>query len=76
MVTQTAALPPDAANQVYVSVKTILAGNLHLPDKEVFQDSIDQPDSVGRRIPVFCFLVTHPIHGHALFDVGVRKVRV
>ncbi|KAI0344769.1 Metallo-hydrolase/oxidoreductase [Trametopsis cervina] len=67
------AFPPDREDQLYVSVKPIVAGNMFLPHKEVFQDSIDLPESEGVRIPVFCFFISHPTEGDALFDLGVRK---
>ena len=69
-------LPPDAPNQVYLSVKAMCAGRFWLPDTFVFQDSQDRgaPDSEGVWVPDFAFLVTHPTKGRALFDLGIRKV--
>jgi len=66
-------IPADVDGQAFMIVKPILAGNLFLPDKEVFQDSIDLPDTEGIHIPVFCFFLSHPTKGNVLFDLGVRK---
>lgn len=68
-------LPADSVNQVYVTVKPIVAGDLHIPMNIVFEDSHDEPDSNSVPIPAFSFLITHPTRGHLLFDLGVRKVR-
>lgn len=67
-------IPTDVDGQVYVSVKPIVAGTLFLPHREVFQDSVDQPGSAGMRVPVICFLISHPTKGNAIFDLGIRKV--
>jgi hypothetical protein len=67
-------IPPDIENQVYVSVKPIVAGTLFLPHKEIFQDAVDLPSSEGLRTPVICSLISHPTMGDALFDLGIRKV--
>lgn len=67
-------LPADQPNQVYVSVKALCPGKLHLPHAWVFQDCIDQPESVGSWVPTFSFLISHPTKGHAMFDLGLRKV--
>ena len=72
-----ASLPQDRADQVYVSIKAIQVADLFLPDKFVYKDAedADVPDTVGSRLPVLAFLVTHPTKGKAMFDLGVRKVR-
>lgn len=67
-------LPADLPDQVYVSVKALCPGKLHLPYAWVFQDCIDQPESVGSWVPTFSFLISHPTKGHAMFDLGLRKV--
>ena len=67
-------LPPDSEHQTYVTVKPIIVGSLYLPFKEVFEDHVDAPTTAGNRVPVICFLITHPTKGHALFDLGIRKV--
>ena len=75
--TQHTSLPPfpsDAPDQIYVSVKVINTGYLYLPYLEVFQDSIDLPNSEGSTVPVFTFLVEHPTRGRTLFDLGLKKV--
>jgi hypothetical protein len=69
------ALPAESPSQAFVTVKALLSCFLHLPYNLVFQDSIDLPDSDASYAPVFSFLITHPTHGHTLFDLGVRKVR-
>ena len=68
-------LPPDKADQAYVTVHALLAGGLWLPHKDVFQDSVNEPSEVGSEIPFIAFMVTHPTHGRSLFDLGMRKVR-
>lgn len=68
-------LPADLDHQAYVVVRPIIAGSLHIPLNIVFEDSLDEPDSNSVHIPTFSFLITHPTHGHMLFDLGVRKVR-
>lgn len=68
-------LPADRPNQTYVTVKAFCAGKAHLPHSLVFEDCEGEPDSVGVQIPVLCFLISHPTKGHALFDLGIRKVR-
>ena len=67
-------LPSDAVSQPFVSVSAILAGFMYLPDKEVFEDSLDK--ETGRKVPSFSFLVEHSEHGKVLFDLGTRKVRI
>ena len=69
-----AALPADTQRQTYVTVKPIIAGSLFLPFRDVFEDRLDAPTSTGSRVPVICFLISHPTKGYALFDLGIRKV--
>ncbi|EGN94971.1 hypothetical protein SERLA73DRAFT_187253 [Serpula lacrymans var. lacrymans S7.3] len=66
-------LPGDTVNQPYVSVSCIPAGFLHLPDREVFDDALEQPESTGRQVPSFAFLIDHSEYGKLLFDLGLRK---
>jgi hypothetical protein len=66
-------LPSDAI-QCFVSVSAIPAGFMYLPDKEVFEDSLDK--DTGRKVPSFSFLVEHGEHTKILFDLGTRKVRI
>ena len=68
--------PSDANNQAYVSVHALLVGGLWLPYREVFQDCLHEPASVGSNIPFFAFMLVHPTKGRALFDLGIRKVRL
>ncbi|EKM53980.1 uncharacterized protein PHACADRAFT_122640 [Phanerochaete carnosa HHB-10118-sp] len=68
-------LPPDTENQTYLTVHALLAGGLWLPYREVFQDSLHEPPEVGSDIPFIAFLITHPTHGRALFDLGMRKAK-
>ena len=68
-------LPSDSESQTYVTVHALPAGGLWLPHREVFQDCFDQTSEIGSEIPFIAFLVTHPTHGRALFDLGMRKVR-
>lgn len=74
MVVMSASLPADAENQTYVTVHALLAGGLWLPQREVFQDSIDKSAELGSELPFIAFLVTHPTYGRVLFDLGMRKV--
>lgn len=69
-----AQLPKDREDQVFVSVKSIVVGSVYLPFSEIFDDCIGAPKIQGNRVPVICFLITHPTKGHALFDLGIRKV--
>jgi hypothetical protein len=56
-----------------VSVSAIPAGFIYLPDKEVFEDSLDK--DTGRKVPYLSFLVEHGEHTKILFDLGTRKNR-
>ena len=76
MTAQSPLLPADRADQVYVSVKALSPGKLHLPHAWVFQDCVGQPESTGSWVPTFSFLIEHPSRGRAMFDLGLRKVRV
>ena len=67
-------LPSDAVSQRFVSVSAIPAGFIYLPDREVFEDSLDK--DTGRKVPSFSFLVEHGEHAKILFDLGTRKVRI
>ncbi|KAF7798135.1 hypothetical protein EIP86_009350 [Pleurotus ostreatoroseus] len=73
MTTQSPRLPADRADQVYVSVKALSPGKLHLPHAWVFQDCVSQPESAGSWVPTFSFLIEHPSRGRAMFDLGLRK---
>ncbi|ESK92506.1 metallo-beta-lactamase superfamily protein [Moniliophthora roreri MCA 2997] len=66
-------LPVDAERQKYVQCSAIAAGSIWLPDRGVFEDSIDCDVDVGRRVPSLCFLIEHEDHGKLLFDLGLRK---
>ncbi|KAK7062702.1 hypothetical protein VNI00_000190 [Paramarasmius palmivorus] len=66
-------LPCDVDGQNYVQCAAIVAGSIWLPDREVFEDSIDFDVDVGRRVPSLCFLIEHKEHGKLLFDLGLRK---
>lgn len=67
-------LPKDVANQTFVSVKAIAAGELFLPYVAVFDDSAHLPPTEGCRVPSIAFLVSHPTEGYAMFDLGLKKV--
>ena len=69
----THALPGDSKGQVYVTVHAFVVGGLWFPVREVFQDSLHEPETVGSNIPFIAFMVTHPTKGRALFDLGLRK---
>ncbi|KIP01907.1 hypothetical protein PHLGIDRAFT_79929 [Phlebiopsis gigantea 11061_1 CR5-6] len=72
----TPSLPSDTEDQVYVTVHAFTVGGLWFPAREVFQDSLHEPETVGSNIPFIAFLVTHPTKGRALFDLGLRKATV
>lgn len=63
----------DSEGQKFVSVYAIHAGSIYLPDKEVFEDSLDKHS--GSKVPSFAFLIEHSEHGRLMFDLGLRKVR-
>lgn len=67
-------LPVDTDRQTYVAVHSLSVGGGYLPDNLVFQDCKGEPDDVGREIPVMAFMITHPVYGRTLFDLGMRKV--
>ena len=69
-----APLPRDGVNQAYISVKTICAGEMFLPDEWLYRDCKDVPWDQGATVPDFSFLLTHPTKGKAMFDLGIRKV--
>ena len=71
-------LPGDRPEQVYVSVKVMKVGTASLPDNWMYKDAQDAkvPDEVRTTIPCFSFLIEHPTRGKALFDLGMRKVRL
>ncbi|KAF7798134.1 hypothetical protein EIP86_009349 [Pleurotus ostreatoroseus] len=73
MATENPPLPADRPNQTYVTVKALCAGRLDLPNSFCFEDCKDHPDSEYLDVPSFCFLVSHPTKGHAMFDLGIRK---
>lgn len=62
---------PDVPGQRYVSVSALHAGSVFLPDREVFDDSLDT--DTGSKVPSFAFLIQHGQHGKLLFDLGLRK---
>ena len=70
----TSSFPPDVSNQIYVTIQALVAGHVWLRESLVFLDSKEKPADVGSWVPAFSFLITHPIKGKALFDLGVRKV--
>lgn len=74
MATQDPPLPADRTNQTYVTVKALCVGRVYLENRFVFEDSMDEPESAGLQLPVFSFLISHPTKGHAMFDLGIRKV--
>ena len=53
-------------------------GTASLPDNWMYKDAQDAkvPDEVRTTIPCFSFLIEHPTRGKALFDLGMRKVRL
>lgn len=69
-------LSVDTENQIYVTVHALLAGELWLPYNMVYQDSVHEPREIGCQVPDFAFMITHPTHGRALFDLGMRKVSI
>lgn len=71
---QVPSLPADAEGQTFVTVQALHVGGLWLPYREVFQDSLHEPFTVGSDIPFIAFLITHPAHGRILFDLGLRRV--
>ncbi|KAH9916036.1 uncharacterized protein B0H18DRAFT_1087400 [Fomitopsis serialis] len=62
---------PDVPGQRYVSVYALHAGSVFLPDREVFDDSLDT--DTGSKVPSFAFLIQHGQRGKLLFDLGLRK---
>ncbi|KAJ3555476.1 hypothetical protein NM688_g2559 [Phlebia brevispora] len=66
-------LPSDSPDQTFVSVQAIVGGHFFLPYLEVFEDCRGHPANEGCRVPSLAFLITHPSHGRALFDLGLRK---
>ncbi|KZT23544.1 Metallo-hydrolase/oxidoreductase [Neolentinus lepideus HHB14362 ss-1] len=70
---QAAAVELNATSERIVNLQALVPGHFWLPDREVFQDSIHLPLETGSRVPTFSFLVTHPVYGKLLFDLGLRK---
>ncbi|KAG7095019.1 hypothetical protein E1B28_005813 [Marasmius oreades] len=66
-------LPSDVQGQSYIRCSALAAGFLWLPDREVFQDSLDLDTNIGSKVPSLCFLLQHEQHGKLLFDLGLRK---
>ncbi|PCH35012.1 Metallo-hydrolase/oxidoreductase [Wolfiporia cocos MD-104 SS10] len=64
-------LTPDIEGQKYVLVYALHAGSFYLPDKEVFEDSLEA--KTGSQVPSFAFLIEHDVHGRLMFDPGLRK---
>ena len=67
-------LPQDRANQAFISVKAIQAGDVYLPDAYVYSDCQGAPLTQGTHAPDFAFLLVHPTKGKLMFDIGLRKV--
>ncbi|TFK51105.1 Metallo-hydrolase/oxidoreductase [Heliocybe sulcata] len=63
----------SAGGDTVVTVQALVGGHFWLPDREVFQDSVHLPAETGSQVPTFSFLITHPVHGKLLFDLGLRK---
>jgi hypothetical protein len=67
-------LPTDKNDQLYVSIKAIVAGTATLPLNFVVDANDNDPELAGKAIvvPAFSFLITHPERGQILFDLGLR----
>ena len=64
--------PKDIQDQQYLTVSAIPAGFFYLPDRQVFDDSLES--DTGQKVPSLSFLLEHNTYGRILFDLGNRKV--